>query len=50
MENLLLNNEDYIDLDNAVSKVKGTVSPWRYYILGTYSFMAAMQGLTWSGE
>ncbi len=49
MENLLL-NEDYIDLDNAVSKVKGTVSPWRYYILGTYSFMAAMQGLTWSGE
>jgi hypothetical protein len=47
MEKLL---EDHIDLDTVVSKAKGTISPWRYYILGTYSFMAAMQGLTWSGE
>jgi FLVCR family MFS transporter len=25
-----------------------TVSPWRYYILATYSLLAALQGLTWS--
>jgi len=44
----LLLNEDDLDLNDVVSKAKGTTSPWRYYILGTYSFMAAMQGLTWS--
>ncbi len=45
----LLLNDDHVNDDNAEDvKSTPTKSPWRYYILGTYSMLAAMQGLTWS--